>query len=128
MPKSIYRRVDASSAKYLIVLHCNTVLRGLERFLSLLIAWQENEEFFTRFWVLLVLKSRLRLKVSLTLYNLGDTVQQNVMQVTCHKMLTLMFYIHCAVCTCNWFCKAPIGKLLTLLLAAHTFAGQHCQM
>lgn len=48
MPKTVHRRIDANSAKYLIVLHCNAVLGGLEHFLSLLIAWQQNEKFFTR--------------------------------------------------------------------------------
>lgn len=32
MPKTIYRRIDASSAKYLIVLHCNAIPGGLEHF------------------------------------------------------------------------------------------------
>lgn len=47
MPKTIYGRIDVSSAKYLIVLHCNAILGGLEHFLSLLIAWQQNEKFVT---------------------------------------------------------------------------------
>lgn len=45
--KTIYRRIDASSVKHLIVLRCNAILEGLEHFLSLLITQQQNKKFFT---------------------------------------------------------------------------------
>lgn len=47
MPKTIYGRIDPSSAMYLIVLYCSTILGGLEHFLLMTIAWQENEKFVT---------------------------------------------------------------------------------
>lgn len=74
------------------------------------------------------MNSRLHLKISLILQNLGDTIKQNKMQVMCHKMLNLMFCINYVVSEYKWFCKTPLCKLLTLLLPVCSFERQTCQM